>query len=716
VAFFAALTITTLPIAAYYLTNLEVFTDRLAQLAPSASTLSLLDSLVVHLRMFFIAGDPLLRYNLAPGRPFFDVLSGVLMLLGLGACAWRVIRGHSSPVNALLHIQTGANSAGDRVAAAFVLLSPLLIAPSVIAVGGLPPSHMRSVAMVPLIFFAPAVGLWLIGRVVAARLPALGQWRAIAAIMLVATLGAWTWRDYQAWGSHADLFYDSDGDLNLAAAWLTANAAPDMMVYIGSVYYQHPTVLAHPVTPARIRWMMSDQLFLPPPDREALAIFPRSVDVARWADWLPEAWQVSDLPLGPDGQPAFTAYRIPPGDRRIAWTPPDQVLANVSDVFKLEAAFLSPAHSGEQAEAWLIWRVLAMPGRDDLAPVVILTDAWEEEIARVHPYVEYSGGWQPGETFIQRVAVPIPYGNPPGTYRLKVAWVGKARANDYLPLLASDGGFAGIWAEAGTLTVSAGLPTPPPADLTREVLPGLYVVGTPTAPLTLAQGATLRFTVGWYAERRQPAAGSLTLTARRENGEMFTLWTGHPVRNTYPFSQWAGGEVVIDRYVVPIPPDFPAGRYALVLAVGDAPAVESALDVLPVERQFDVPALATRVDLTFGEAMRLRGYQAARTSEGNITVTLAWQAIRPAAQDYTVFVHVVGADGINFSQRDEQPLRPTTQWIADEVILTTYTLPTPPGAFTVRAGLYLQANGQRLPIRDATGRAVGDALEVTLTR
>lgn len=69
-----------------------------------------------------------------------------------------------------------------------------------------------------------------------------------------------------------------------------------------------------------------------------------------------------------------------------------------------------------------------------------------------------------------------------------------------------------------------------------------------------------------------------------------------------------------------------------------------------------------------------------------------------------MFVPVVGADGTIFSQRDEQPDHPTSQWIADEMVVTTYTLATLPGSFTLRMGVYLQANGQRLTIRGAGGR------------
>ena len=54
-------------------------------------------------------------------------------------------------------IRTAQQSA-ERAAYVLALLSPLMVIPSVISVGGLPPSNTRSLGMVPLIFVLVAIG------------------------------------------------------------------------------------------------------------------------------------------------------------------------------------------------------------------------------------------------------------------------------------------------------------------------------------------------------------------------------------------------------------------------------------------------------------------------------------------------------------------------------------------------------------------------------
>ncbi|MBX3080059.1 MAG: glycosyltransferase family 39 protein [Anaerolineae bacterium] len=694
--FLLALAITALPIAMFYLTNLDVLTDRLSQLAPNGNTPTLLQSVWLHLGMFFIQGDPLLRYNLYPGRPFFDPISGILLVVGLIISGWWLFT---------------RLPAVDRATMGAVLLSPLLVIPSVIAVNGLPPSHMRSVAMVPLIFFAPALGfVWLTQR---------WQWRyaervvGVIAVVLIIGLGAWTWRDYEAWGGRADLFYDSDGDLALAADWLEHNAGSVPTIYIASVYYQHPTILASKLDPARLRWLQADHLFVPPPDQDALLIIPRSVQPPSWVDILEPAWQVKNVPLGPDGQPAFTAYHFPT-DAQLAID--ERPIANIGGMLELQHFDATPASAGEKTQITLVWRILREMGRDDLAPVVTVTDAWDNEITRVQPYFEYSGTWKTGERLVQRLSVPIPAGNPPGEYQVKVTWIGKAKANDYLPVLDTERRFAGVWLTLRGLTVNMGAPTVITVDASaREVMPGLFVMQAPTLPTSIGQGMPLNFAVEWYAQESQLRAAPLTLTAQPSSGEPITLWSGDPVHNTYPINQWRAGEGVIDRYSIRIPPDFPAGEYTVSMTARGAiqPVFAEPLQVEAVERHFDVPTLANPMSIRAGNTIWLRGYEVTRADETHITVTLAWQASQPPDRDYTVFIHVVGPDGTNFTQIDQQPPRPTSQWIANEVSVVTYTLAIPDGAYELRAGMYLQENGLRLPLTDSTGQALGDALTLT---
>jgi 4-amino-4-deoxy-L-arabinose transferase-like glycosyltransferase len=689
--FLVALGITAAPIVAFYGTHLDIFMERLSQVGPTGQTPTLLHSLGLHLEMFFIRGDPTLRYNLDVGRPFFDPLSGFLLLVGLGVAAYGLFRS-ASPL--------------AKTSSAFLLLCPLLIAPSVIAVQGLPPSHMRSVAMVPLIFFLPASGAAFLAR----RLPVRRHIAYLVGVVLLIALGAITWLDYQTWGARADLFYDSDGDLNLAAAWLEQTAPPDSLIYIGSKYYEHPTVLAHPVDPSRIRWMMSDHLFLPPPDRTAVYVFPRSVDATAWRDLL-QAGMVADVPAGPDGGPAFLAFRFAPGQLPRP-TPQVALDASVRGILRLRGADLPPALSGQRTRVKLYWEVLASPGRDDLAPVVSLVDAWNNEIARVNPYFEYSGQWRPGEWLIQDIPLDIPAGNPPGDYTIKVAWVGTAKPNDYLPLLDDQGRFAGVWAEVKPLKVladtSARLTAPESAV---EVLPGIHVLGATPLPAQIGQGEHLRFTVNWLASQPTDSDSPLRLVAERmDNGKLAVLWSGQPVHGSYPMRQWKPVQQVLDRYDVPIPADFAPGDYRMSLEIdgGLRPLPLGTVRVVAVTRTFTAPTLAHAVNLHFGEAITLASYEVKQSGDQQVTVTLAWQARATPDRDYTVFVHLTDPGGTMFSQQDRPPSRPTSQWIPGEVITDTYTLPTPPGEYTITVGLYVQDNGFRLPVNQADGTALGD--------
>ncbi len=108
------------------------------------------------------------------------------------------------------------------------------------------------------------------------------------------------------------------------------------------------------------------------------------------------------------------------------------------------------------------------------------------------------------------------------------------------------------------------------------------------------------------------------------------------------------------------------------------------------------------------------------------TVRVAWRADQPPPVDYSVFVHLVDADGLIAAQHDTMPgggLYPTSQWQAGETRVEAYTVTVPHTAFTPNhgrwaVGLYDAATGQRLsvtldapPAGDAVdAEAVDDAL------
>ena len=136
----------------------------------------------------------------------------------------------------------------------------------------------------------------------------------------------------------------------------------------------------------------------------------------------------------------------------------------------------------------------------------------------------------------------------------------------------------------------------------------------------------------------------------------------------------------------------------------------------------ELAAVPERLDLEVGEGMELVGYRL-DTREvrpgDDLPVTLYWRARARMSEDYSVFVHLLDQNGIKIAQRDRYPGRglfPTSLWKPGDAIADTYVIRVPentfnPNRLTVEVGLYV-LGGERLPIRDRAGRAVGDAVRL----
>jgi hypothetical protein len=97
------------------------------------------------------------------------------------------------------------------------------------------------------------------------------------------------------------------------------------------------------------------------------------------------------------------------------------------------------------------------------------------------------------------------------------------------------------------------------------------------------------------------------------------------------------------------------------------------------------------------------------------TLSLYWLAKGPTDQPYTVFAHLIAADGFNRTSQDNQPVwgsYPTTQWRPGEKISDKYTLTlpsgAPPGDHRLRIGWYDSDTLTRVFVLDAAGRPVDD--------
>ena len=103
-----------------------------------------------------------------------------------------------------------------------------------------------------------------------------------------------------------------------------------------------------------------------------------------------------------------------------------------------------------------------------------------------------------------------------------------------------------------------------------------------------------------------------------------------------------------------------------------------------------------------------------------LPLTLHWRALAQMGTPYTVFVHLVRADGGIVVQQDTEPRNgtyPTTMWQVDEQVRDSYAFlipaDTPPGSYWVKVGMYLPDAGPRLSILDpGTAQVENDSVVV----
>ncbi|MBN1139209.1 MAG: DUF2723 domain-containing protein [Anaerolineae bacterium] len=207
--------------------------------------------------------------------------------------------------------------------------------------------------------------------------------------------------------------------------------------------------------------------------------------------------------------------------------------------------------------------------------------------------------------------------------------------------------------------------------------------------------------------------------------------TGQPVVQSdrqpggvfYPSTLWQPGERLRDDHSLTMPAGTPPGVYRLLVGLyallpdgslqplGE-PVVAGQLAVK--ERiQTEPGAIGQPATANFDGQIELLGYDVARLP-GSLAVTLHWRALQPPAQDYSVFVHLLDAEGRIVAQHDGQPQNgayPTCVWDKSEVVADEHLLDLPPdlqvSGCRLRVGWYLPGSGDRLPVAGG-----GDSVEL----
>lgn len=711
------------PLLLYFYQHPETFWVRIEQVGPAGANLTLWQGYLKALGIFFLVGDPYWRFNL-PGRALFPWLWGGLFVVG-----WGLLLLRRRP-------EWYAWQKGSVIL--LVVIPFTMILPTALALNEILPSNLRAIGLIPFVFYLPAVGLVSLLEHLANSLRQsrpvthwLQSWHllegyevnyAFAALLLLLIGGFATGQDYfQEWGQRSDLFYESDGDLAAVADFLNAEARPDEVIYVSALHYRHPTLAFLSQDYDRLKWVLSSAaLVVPAGNGPALYIYPHNTPLPAWAASYFAATQPIFGPNGPDGQPTFTAYRLP--NPAAPLVPTFAAQAHFGTIATLTGYDLAPATAGQPLALTLYWQIEA-PAGASLQPFVHLEDNWHYRWSQTEPLAYPAGQWQVGEQIIQRVEIPVPAGTPPATYRLRLGlFAGDSGVR--LPHLDSSGRYAGdsFVVEGVTITAGAELTDAAPQGVALVARPGLTLLGYEQPLESLANGETLPLALWWQATQPQPPL-TVRLELIRPDNTGLILLDSQPVHGTYPFQSWQTPQWVIDRIDPTIPPQLAAGSYRLNLRLLDGQGHSifayglGNLQVTATERLFARPESDFPFAATLGQEIALVGYNWREQEDGLIEVSLIWQAMVAPAGDYTVFFHVLNQDGsCCLWQQDNKPQQgqyPTMRWLPGEFVVDSYSMQLPAdlpaGAYPVELGLYLAETGQRLVV-EIPGREANDAL------
>ena len=321
-------------------------------------------------------------------------------------------------------------------------------------------------------------------------------------------------------------------------------------------------------------------------------------------------------------------------------------------------------------------------------------------------------------------------GTPPGEYWIEVGvferdtWRG-------LHVLDEQGRIVQLSTRLGPVQIVSSRKPPATQDLgidhenKQPAAPELLSLGSTLSARSLEGGDRLEVTLFWQATQRPESTYHLSLSLVADDKSLMLAEELPLGRDTHPTANWEAGEIVRSPHSLRIPAAAVPGQYILVGTLYDEtgrtagePVQLGKLEIQPTERSFVVPEeMGQHLDASLEGFVTLLGADAPLQDVepgAQLPVTLYWQAEQEMSSNYKVFLQVVGAEGV-LAQADAVPVawtRPTTGWVAGEVLVDSYLLEIPasasPGTYRLIAGMYEQLSLVRLQAVDVSGQALGD--------
>ncbi|MGI6376838.1 MAG: glycosyltransferase family 39 protein [Anaerolineae bacterium] len=650
------------------------------------------------LAMFNLRGDLEWIHNL-PGRPVFDVPTGIAFLAGAVVVARRAVW-----------------APGPERLPYGVLLAWGITLALISLVTDMAPNFSRMMGALPVLIITAALGLDAGYRLIA---PSAGATWAVAIVAAILAVGGAStgWDYFVRFARDPRASYQYDQDKIEAVSYLTA-ASVDHTVFLAELWAQHATIqLLTRDEDIRSLDTLSGIVFSAEEGRGALYAYPPEQQEraqalqGRWGEW-----GTLETVYDSQGQVLLHLFAMSPAQLQAlrqaelaALRPPETATTTgsvLADGVRLRGWQAAPeADAQGELAVTLLWEC-AEPRPLELTSFVHLVapdgqcyaQADQQPLQGSYATDE----WHRGDLVLDRMAVPLPAVMPEGDYALQV---GVYQLRDTAEGVITDQVAS---AQAGTIDWSGVVPVSAEGLAGHEIEPiedGLVEGVIAPEQLELLVPAPLSIVVApdgalAGAEWQVQLEGA-PLAAPQSVGSL----------ELPELDAWAEADALVlsdDLTVTDVAP----GEYALVLRSpdrGEAVAL-GAVEVIASRRLWALPAVHVATDIQVGDWARLAGVSSPslnadglQASAGvELRLTLAWQATGEVNRNLSVFCHLVDENGQIVAQHDGAPqggAMPTSDWLAGQVVLDEIVLPVPQdaaaGTYQLRVGLYDPISGQR---------------------
>lgn len=635
------------------------------------------------------------RYSLH-GKPVFDWLIGPFFLLGVALALWRW---RKPQYGVLLLWWIGMS------------LPPIFTAEPM-------PVGQRMFGAIPAVYGLAALGMAETLRWAARR----RNWQTIAVLGIGALLAVETvWNGihyFTVWGPSPSTYYGFHSDYVVIGELIRPEMAADHRVIIASEHYRHPsTVITEPLS-VKAKWLVGKRLMvLPAWDGREVDYF---VPVAYANAPVPALKILESVACSKEdyvnrvGDVGVVLYRIcePPLVQR----PPAPVAILGDEVRLWNLQVPDAAQRGDALRVAMEWEVIrAATGERNFA--LHLVDDQGVRWTQVDEIGYLPPEWQPGDQVWQWLELPLDVMIPPGRYHVRLILSG----DQAVPMTVRDASDAltGVYVDAGEVTLAGGDRWMEPQKESAPLLGAVRAFEWTRLNVDKRPGEEILAEVTWQLAEAASAPATVRLGLTSPDGSTAANWE-YSLATEYPVMQWQPGELVRQRYLLRLPSGLGEGEYTLRASVGGNEGLSiGKVRVAGVPRIMEPPAMQHPMasPVTLGDKVELLGYDLARdtwAAGDAVELTLYWRALAPMEEDYHVFVHVLRDDGGIETQRDAAPAewtRPTTGWVAGEVIADGYTFVAgelPPGVYRIAVGMYDPETMTRLEMRTVEGERLPD--------